>query len=118
MNRVARPGVVGPDREQVAGRAEDLDAVVLAVADEDPAVGVRPDRVQKVELAGVGAGLAPGLQQGAVRREPVDPGVAVPIRDVELAILRHREAGRAVERATAVGDGAEVIRAIGDVAGL
>src|SRR5581483_9905470 len=43
--QVARPGHVRPGGEQLAGRAEDLDAVVLAVADPDPAVGVRPDRV-------------------------------------------------------------------------
>src|SRR5688500_6911319 len=60
--QIAGASDVGPDREKLAGRAEDLDAVVLAVADEDAAVGMGPDRVRQVELAVSGARLTPGLE--------------------------------------------------------
>jgi len=46
--------------------------MVLAVGDIDPAVGVAADVVGDVELAGIGAGLAPRAEQRAVRRERVD----------------------------------------------
>ena len=36
-----------------------LDSVVLAVGDIDPAVRIATDIVRDVELAGIGAGLAP-----------------------------------------------------------
>src|SRR5260370_23841117 len=45
-----------------------LHAVVFAVGDIDPSVGVGGDVVDDVELAGIGAGLAPGFEQPAVRR--------------------------------------------------
>ena len=50
---------VVPLRLVLAVAVEHLDAVVLAVGDIDPAVGVAADVMGDVELAGVGAGLAP-----------------------------------------------------------
>src|SRR5580765_4782009 len=47
----ARPLGVGPFREVLTVRAEDLDAVVLSIAHEDPAVGRGGDAVRQVELA-------------------------------------------------------------------
>ena len=75
--------------------------MVLAVGDIDPAVGVGGDVVHDVELAGIGAGLAPGLQQLAVRRVLVDAGIAVAVRHVDLALRRQRGVGAAVERLAA-----------------
>src|SRR5258706_9318088 len=76
---------------------EHLDAVVLAVRHIDKAVGVGCDVVDDVELAGIGARLAPGFDQSAVWRVFVDAGVAVPVRDVDLAFGRERSMGTAVE---------------------
>src|SRR5947209_9019534 len=53
---------VVPLRLVFAVAVEYLDAVVLAVGDIDPAVGVAADVVGDVELTGIGAGLAPGEQ--------------------------------------------------------
>src|SRR6185436_10654481 len=57
-----------PDVEDLAVLAEDLDAPVLAVVDEDAAVAVDRERVHEVELAAPGAVAAPGrdvLARGA-----------------------------------------------------
>ena len=80
---------------------EHLHAMVLAVGDIDPAVGIGGDVVDDVELAGIGARLAPGLQQLAVGRVFVDAGIAVTVRDVNLALRRQRGMGAAVERLAA-----------------
>ena len=55
----ARPVQVVPLGLVAAVAVEHLDAVVLAVGDIDPAVGVGTDVVDDVELARQGAGLAP-----------------------------------------------------------
>ena len=46
---------------------EDLDAMVFAVGDIDPTLGVGADVVHDIELSGAGAGLAPRHQQFTVR---------------------------------------------------
>ena len=97
----ARPVQIVPLRLVLAVAVEHLDAVVLAVGDIDPAVGVGADVVHDVELAGVGAGLAPRHQQFAVRRIFVHPGIAVAVGDVDLAFRRQRGVGAAVERLAA-----------------
>ena len=66
-HQVGRPLRVGPLGEVLAVRAEDLDAVVLAVADEDAPVRGDGDAVRQVELAGTGARDAPGVLQRAAR---------------------------------------------------
>ena len=48
----ARPAELVPLIEEVAVLVEDLDAIVLAVADEQPAARVDGDRVRHVELTG------------------------------------------------------------------
>ena len=95
---VLRPLHVGPLGEVLAGRAEDLDAVVLAIRDEDPPVGVDPGAVREVELAGTVPGLTPGLEELATVAEAVDATVAVAVRDVEVARRSHGEVGRTIER--------------------
>src|SRR6516225_4087459 len=79
---------------------EHLHAVVLAVGDIDPASGIAADIVNDIELALAGAGRAPGEQQLAVRRVCVDTGIAVAVRDVDVAVRRQRGVGAAVERLT------------------
>src|SRR5439155_7407237 len=81
---------VVPLRLPFAVAVEHLDAVVLAIGDIEPALGVAADIVRDVELAGVGAGLAPGAQEFAVDGEFVDAGVAVAVRDVEMLALRRQ----------------------------
>src|SRR5262245_6055723 len=64
-----QPG--GPEPEEMAGLVEDLHAVVLAIAHEDPAVPVDPHAVRQVELSGGRARLAPRRQVSAVGGELV-----------------------------------------------
>src|SRR5271166_591099 len=54
-----RPMQIIPLSFELAVAVEHLDPMVLAVGDIDPAVGVAADVVRNVELARVGAGLAP-----------------------------------------------------------
>jgi TolB-like protein/class 3 adenylate cyclase/lipoprotein NlpI len=96
-----RPVQIVPLGLEPAVAGEDLYPVVFAVGDIDPAVGVAADVVRHVELAGVGAGLAPCKQQSAVRRVFVDAGVAVAVRDIDLALRRQRGMGAAVKRLAA-----------------
>ena len=97
MGRALR---VGPLGEVLAVRAEDLDAVVLAVADEDAPVRGDGDAVRQVELAGAAARHAPRPSELAARREPVHATVAVAVGDVQVPRRRDREVRRAVERAS------------------
>src|SRR5207237_1233147 len=92
---------VVPLRLVFAVAVEYLDAVVFAVGDVDPAIRVAADVVGDVELTGIGARLAPGEQQLAIRAEFMDPGVAVAVRNIEIALRRHRGVGAAVERVAA-----------------
>src|SRR6266567_5971239 len=59
----ARAVQVLPLRLVLAVAVEHLDAVVFAVGDIDPAVGVAADVVHDVKLAVAGYGLAPRHQQ-------------------------------------------------------
>src|SRR5213594_1317855 len=86
---------------ELAVPVEHLDAMVLAVGDVDPAVPATADVVRNVELAGIGAGLAPRAEQRAVRSELVDARVAVAVRDVEIALRRERSVRAAVKRLAA-----------------
>src|SRR5215468_5413116 len=59
---------VVPLRLVLAVAVEYLDAMIFAVGDIDPAVGIAGDIVRDVEFARIGAGSAPGQDQFAVRR--------------------------------------------------
>src|SRR5918912_602984 len=61
-----RPVHIDPLRLVFAIAVEYLHAMVLAVGDIDPALRIAADIVRDVELAGIGAGFAPGEQQFAV----------------------------------------------------
>src|SRR3989441_8578170 len=89
---------VRPLREGLSGCREDLNAVVFPVADVDDPLPVYPDAVGQVELArGALARRSPGGQQPAVAREPMDPAVAVSIRDVQVAGGGNHHLGGLVE---------------------
>src|ERR1700722_16790210 len=62
----AGPVQIIPLRLVFAVAVEHLHAVVLAVGDIDPTVGVGDDVMDDVELPGIDAGLAPGFYQFAV----------------------------------------------------
>src|SRR5215467_13282619 len=60
-----------------AVRVEYLHAVVLAVGDVNPALAIAADVVRDVELARIGARLAPRFQQLSIDCVFVDAGVAI-----------------------------------------
>ena len=62
----ARPAELTPFVEELAVLIEDLDPVVLAVADEQPAARIHRDRVRLADLAAAGALPAPLLDVLAV----------------------------------------------------
>src|SRR5215469_6676716 len=97
----ARPVQVVPLRLVFSVAVEHLDAVVLAIGDINPAVGVGAYVVHDIELAGAGAGLAPRHQQFAVGREFVNARIAVTVGDVDLAFRGERRVRAAVKRLTA-----------------
>src|SRR3954453_14702395 len=77
-----------PLRFELTVAVEHLDAVVFAVGDINPAVGIATDVVDDVELALTGPGSAPRHEQLAVGRVFVDAGIAIPVRHVNLALRR------------------------------
>src|SRR5262249_56907215 len=95
---LTRAGDAGALAAVGAGRREELDAAVLAVRDVDGAVRPHGQAVGEVELTRAAAGFPPGLNQAAVGREAVDPGVAVAVRDVKVTRRPERQVGRVVER--------------------
>ena len=97
----AGPMQIVPLRLVFAVAVEHLHAMILAVGDIDPAVGVGCDVMHDVELAGIAARLAPGLEQLAVGRVFVHAGIAVAVGDVDLALRRQRGVSAAVERLAA-----------------
>ena len=65
----ARPAELGPLLDERAVLIENLNAVVVAIADEQAPFGVERERVRLIEFAGRGTGLTPPLDQLAVLRE-------------------------------------------------
>ena len=86
---------------RIAIAVEHLHAVVLAVGDIDPTIGIGADVVDDVEFALAGARSAPRMQQFAVRRIFVHARVAVAVRDVDLALGRQRGMSAAMKRLAA-----------------
>jgi len=76
---------------------EDLDAVVLAVADVDESFGIDPDRVGKIKLGFAGAFFAPGEFEFSVSIGADDAGVAVAISDEDVTVLCKGDVGGLVE---------------------
>src|SRR5262245_34376475 len=72
--------------------------MVFPVGNVDPAVLVGGDVMGDVELARIGARLAPGKQELAVGAILMHSGIAVAIGDVEIAVARvDGDMGAAVE---------------------
>src|SRR5712692_11541359 len=116
-DEVGRALDVRPLAEILALGAEDLDAIVLAVADEDPAVGGHGDAVGEIELAGPGSRDAPGALALARRREAVDAAIAIAVADVEIALGPDGQVGRAIERIRRLRDRHVVLAVIARVRG-
>jgi hypothetical protein len=96
---------VGPFAEIVAVAVKALNAPILAVANEHPITLVDDDIMREHELAGTLSLGAPRANEVAVGVVAVDVLVAVPIRDVHLAVSRLDRLRRPVERlAPATGD--------------
>src|SRR5438552_863201 len=77
---------------------EYLDAVVLAIADEETSIGQYIDAVRRREFSGPGTEAAPALLELAVRGKPVNHHVAVAVRDIDVAVRMNRDVGRMTER--------------------
>jgi hypothetical protein len=69
---VGRPQHIGPHGEIIAGAIEELEAVILAIADDHILLRVERDAVRQVELARPGADIAPAVEQIALRIEVMD----------------------------------------------
>src|SRR6185369_7189879 len=74
----ARPAELAPDIQQLAVLVEDRDAVVPAVADEQPPAAVQGDGVRHLELSRCAAARTPLLDELATGVELDDPGRALP----------------------------------------
>src|SRR5260370_24514109 len=90
-----------PLRLVSAVAVEHLHAVVLTVRDIDKTIGVGCDVMDDIELAGIGARLGPGFYQFCVGGVFVDTGIAIAVRDIDLALRRQRGVGAAVKRLAA-----------------
>jgi len=89
-----------PFRDVLSILIEDLNAVVVAVVDEDAALGIHCDGVRYIEFSGAGAFLSPFLDEGAVLRELNDASVGistVPVGHEDVAIGSYQNRGRSVE---------------------
>src|SRR5262249_45783863 len=89
---------VRPLAQVLAIRAEDLDPVVLAIADEHAAVHVHGDTMGQEELARALPWRAPRAPELAVWPELVHAAVAISVGDVQIARGRPRDVRRPVER--------------------
>src|SRR5439155_23663455 len=97
----ARPAELMPDVEQLAVLIEDLNAVVLAIADEQPPARVHRDRVRLADLSRARALRAPLLQilSGAIElHDTVVPAVAVAVGDEDGAVGRNENVGGLIEK--------------------
>src|SRR5260370_3556550 len=77
--------VDGDLAEEFPVGVEDLDAAIAAIGDVDIVLRVDGDAVRRVELAGLVAGLAPGLEPVAVLIGFADARIDVAIADVGIA---------------------------------
>src|SRR5689334_964810 len=73
----ARAAELRPLGDELAVLVEYLDAVVRAVPDEQPALGIHRDRVRAIELARPRSLLAPGLDELAIFGELHDARIGV-----------------------------------------
>src|SRR5262249_1770722 len=86
----ARPSELFPGVEQLAVLIENLDPVVLAIADEQPALRIERDRVRLADLIRAVAFHSPLFEVGAVLAELHDSAVrrpAVTVGDEDVAVV-------------------------------
>src|SRR6476646_8483348 len=76
---------------------ENLDSIVFPVSDVYPAVLIRDNIVNNVELSGIRARFAPREQQFSIRRIFMHARVAVSVGDINLSVWRKRHMRAAVE---------------------
>src|SRR5882724_3990597 len=117
-DEVGRPLGIGPLVEILAVRAEDLDAIVLAIADEDAPVRGQGNAVRQEELAGTSARSTPGTLELATGRILVHAAIPVAVGDVEVALGPHCEIRRAVEGAARPRDGTGILAVVAGVGRL
>jgi hypothetical protein len=89
----ARPPELRPLVEEHAGLIENLNAVVVAIGDEEPAARIHSKGVRHVELAGAGSALAERLDEPPVLR-PLADAVDRPADDVPFRRRRYRRSRR------------------------
>ena len=90
-------GKTAEEADEFSVLIEDLDAVVLAVADVDESFGIDPDGVGEIELGFAGAFFAPGEFEFSFWIGADDPGVAVAVGDEYVAVLRKGDVSGLVE---------------------
>src|SRR5262245_26152927 len=96
----ARPAELLPLRDEIAILVEDLNAIVAAVADEDPSLRIDGDGVRRVELAGPLAFPAPRLDEFPVLGKLHDARIgvsAMTIGDENVAVRRGHYVARTIE---------------------
>ena len=96
----ARPAELTPLVDEPAVLVENLDPVVLAIADQQPAARVDRDRVRLAEFAGPCAFAAPLLDESPVLRElhhAIVPAVAVTVGHENVAARRNDNVGGLIE---------------------
>ena len=88
-----------PLGQEVAVLIEDLNPVVVAIADEQPALRVHRERVRLIEFVGARAVLAPCLDELAVLREleQVIVAGAVAFGHEDVAVGRDEDGVRLIE---------------------
>src|ERR1700687_1221412 len=79
---LTRPRDIPPFPKVLAVRREKLNATILAVSHVDGPLPVHGDPVRNLELTRTASDLPPGEKQPPLRRELVNPRIAVPIADV------------------------------------
>jgi uncharacterized protein YbjT (DUF2867 family) len=96
----ARPAELMPLRDEPALLIEDLNAVVLAIADEQPSLRVDRDGVRLADLAVARSLAAPLLDERSVLAEPhhaVVRAVAMTVGHEDVAVGRRDDVGRLVK---------------------
>src|SRR5262249_45564736 len=96
----ARAPELLPLRKEFAVLIENLDAIVDAIGNEQPASRIHGELMGGVELTRSAAALAPGLDVGAILGELEDAVVGtrpVPLRHEDVTVRRNEDVGRLVE---------------------
>ncbi len=112
------PGYVGPLASIAPIAREKLNPAILAVGHVDDPFLIHGDAVRQVKLCGTAAGLSPGLNEPALGREVMDSGVAVTVRDIDIAEEPEGDVGRVVKRRTGALNGAVIGAGRSGVRGL